>query len=342
MDSNTKQTVLMGQNPSPKPSPVQQLSLFRTPVPWLAAFWKFSRPHTIVGTSLSVIGVFVIAWTVVLRSTATPILNPFSLLLPLLACLAGNVYIVGLNQIEDVEIDRINKPNLPIASGEFSANNAWSIVAFAGSLSILLAAFEDWFLLVTIFLSLMIGTAYSVPPLRLKRFPFLASVCILTVRGAVVNLGLFLHYSYQLGLPLQIPDKVWALTAFVIVFSVVIAIFKDIPDIEGDRRFNITTFTVRLGQARVYQIARIILTLCYLGMILATPWLEDVNLPFVVITHSALLGLFWWRSYRVALPNQPPANDTPLSFADFYQFIWQLFFLEYVLYPVACLIGAFV
>lgn len=329
----------MGQSVSPKPPSIQQLSLFRTPLPWLNAFWKFSRPHTIIGTSLSVIGVFVIAWTVVQDGITTPVLTPFSLLLPLIACLAGNVYIVGLNQIEDVEIDRINKPHLPIASGEFSQKDAWGIITLAGSIGILLAAFSSWFLLTTVLLSLMIGTIYSVPPIRLKRFPFWASACILTVRGAVVNLGLFLHYGNQLGLPLQIPGRMWALTIFVLVFSIVIAIFKDIPDIEGDRQFNITTFTVRLGQARVYQIARLILTLCYVAMIATAPLITGVNWVFILITHSALLGLFWWRSYRVALPNQAIVSATPLSFADFYQFIWQLFFLEYFLYPVACLLG---
>ena len=329
----------MGSSVSPPPPPRQQLSLFQTPLPWLTAFWKFSRPHTVVGTSLSVIGVFVIAWTTLPRGTPPPPLNPFSLLLPLLACLAGNVYIVGLNQIEDVEIDRINKPTLPIASGEFSPKDAWGIVTLAGAVSGLLAAVGGWFLLATVGLSLMIGTAYSVPPMRLKRFPFWASVCIFTVRGAVVNLGLFLHYGQQLGLPRGIPAKVWALTAFVIVFSVVIAIFKDIPDIEGDRRFNITTFTVRLGQARVYQGARLILTACYGGLMVAAPWIRGLNWEFVVVTHGLVLGLFWWRSYRVALPQTAAIAAAPLSFADFYQFIWQLFFLEYFLYPIACLWG---
>ena len=290
----------MGQSVSPKPPPLKQLSLFQTPLPWLKAFWKFSRPHTIIGTSLSVIGVFVVSWTVVQDSVAAPLLNVLSLLLPLVACLAGNVYIVGLNQIEDVAIDRINKPSLPIASGEFSRSDAWSIVIFVGSLSAFLAAFADGYLLSTVLLSLLIGTAYSVPPVRLKRFPFWASVCILTVRGVVVNLGLFLHYSYQLRLPLQIPARMWLLTAFVLIFSIVIAIFKDIPDIECDRRFNINTFTVQLGQARVYQIARLILSVCYIGTMALAPWIAGINWQFVWVTHIALLGLFWWRSYRVA------------------------------------------
>ena len=329
----------MGHRVSSQSKPTRQLSLFRTPLPWLAAFWKFSRPHTIIGTSLSVIGVFVIAWTVMPEAAPTPTLNLLALLLPLIACLAGNVYIVGLNQIEDVEIDRINKPSLPIASGEFSRQAGWGIVLSAGALSVFLAVLGGWWLLATVLLSLIIGTAYSVPPIRLKRFPFWASTCILTVRGAVVNLGLFLHYRGQLGLPLGIPGKMWALAAFVVVFSIVIAIFKDIPDLEGDRRYNITTFTVRLGQTRVYEIARLILSLCYLGMIAAVPWLEGVNWLFVLITHGTLLALFWWRSYRVAMPNQPSMATASMSFPDFYQFIWKLFFLEYILYPIACLLG---
>lgn len=330
----------MGQSISPKPTPpVRQLSIFRTPVPWLTAFWKFSRPHTIVGTSLSVIGVFVITWTVLQGRATIALLNPFSLLLPLVACLAGNVYIVGLNQIEDVEIDRINKPHLPLASGEFSQQDAWWIVGFAGGLGIILSALGGWFLLATVLLSLMIGTSYSTPPLRLKRFPFWASACILTVRGGVVNLGLFLHYAQLLGLPLEIPGKVWMLVAFIALFSIAIAIFKDIPDIEGDRQFNISTFTVRMGQVRVYYLARLVLTVCYGGMVAAAPFLDGVNWLFLLVTHAGLLGLFWWRSRRVRLPNIPETAEAPLSFAAFYQFIWQLFFLEYVLYPVACLLG---
>ncbi|NER84823.1 MAG: UbiA family prenyltransferase, partial [Leptolyngbya sp. SIO1D8] len=172
-----------------------------------------------------------------------------------------------------------------------------------------------------------------------KRFPVWASACILTVRGAVVNLGLFLHYSDQLGQPLNIPGRIWVLTAFIVVFSIVIAIFKDIPDIEGDRHFNITTFTVRLGQTRVYNIARLILTICYVGIVAITPWIVGVNWLFLLVSHTALLGIFLWRSQRAALPNQPANLEMPISFPQFYQFIWQLFFLEYVLYPVACLIG---
>ena len=38
-------------------------------------------------------------------------------LLGVLALLCGNGYIVGINQLYDVDIDMVNKPYLPIAAG---------------------------------------------------------------------------------------------------------------------------------------------------------------------------------------------------------------------------------
>ncbi len=46
-------------------------------------------------------------------------------MLGVLALLCGNGYIVGINQIYDVDIDAVNKPFLPVASGELSHAAAW-------------------------------------------------------------------------------------------------------------------------------------------------------------------------------------------------------------------------
>jgi homogentisate phytyltransferase / homogentisate geranylgeranyltransferase len=308
-------------NRSPRPTSV---NAWQKHAPWLYAFWKFSRPHTIIGTSLSVIGLSLM--TLGARAGSTLIEHPTTVLLPLLACLCGNVYIVGLNQLEDIEIDRINKPHLPLASGEFSRHQGQLIVAVAGALALALAATQGQYLLGMVSLSLLIGTAYSLPPVRLKRFPFWASLCIFTVRGAIVNLGLFLHFSS--GLP--IPLTVWALTIFVIVFTFAIAIFKDIPDIEGDRHYNISTLTIRLGPKAVFNLALWVLTISYLGMIAISPWLTTINTPLLVISHLGLWGVMAWRSRSVNLRDQA-------AIAQFYQFIWKLFFLEYLLFPVICL-----
>lgn len=325
------------------------ISILRQPKLWFRALWRFSRPHTIIGTSLSAIGLWLIAWSFF---DIPPLGSAIALLLSAwLACICGNIYIVGLNQIADVEIDRINKPHLPLASGQFSRRTAITIISITGTLALLIALSQGIFLLATVGSSLIIGTAYSLPPIRLKRFAFWASICILSVRGGIVNLGLYLHYQQRflsaawndLSL-LTIPAAVWVLTAFVVVFSIAIAIFKDIPDIEGDRRFNIQTFTVQMGQVAVFNLARWILTLCYLGIIGVGILLPQVNAPLLIISHSIALALCWIYSWRVnwqdrKIKAMPKLASKLLSYPQFYQFIWKLFFIEYLIFPAACLLG---
>lgn len=331
----------MGQISPQKPqisANAARSSLLQQQAPWLYALWKFSRPHTIIGTSLSVLGLSAIAWSFDRPPVSGAAI--LTLLFAWIACLCGNVYIVGLNQLEDVEIDRVNKPHLPLASGEFSRREAIAIVGTTGLLALAIGLSQGPFLFATIVLSLLIGTAYSLPPVRLKRFPFWASFCILAVRGGVVNLGLYLHYHRQFagaGSP-EVPPAVWALTLFVVVFSIAIAIFKDIPDIEGDRRYNIKTFTVQLGQRRVFQLARWVLTACYGGMILAGLTISGVNAGFLVVTHLIALGLCWFYSWKVQWQGTASQGQT-LSYPEFYQFIWKLFFLEYLMFPAACLLA---
>ena len=311
---------------------------------WLRAFWEFSRPHTIVGTSLSVLALYAIAQSE--RLFVNPVVLP--LIFAWLACICGNIYIVGLNQLEDVEIDKINKPYLPVASGEFSRKTGELIVAVTGIIAVLTALLQGPFLLATVGVSLAIGTAYSLPPVRLKRFPIWAALCIFTVRGAIVNLGLFLHFNWVLGLgkaksifsgwdfntlSAAVPAEVWVLTVFVVVFTVAIAIFKDIPDMEGDRQYNITTFTLKMGKPAVFNLSRWILTVCYLGVTLAGVLiLPNVNLGFLAVAHLAALGLMWFWSAKVDLEDK-------MEIAQFYQFIWKLFFLEYLIFPAACWLG---
>jgi homogentisate phytyltransferase/homogentisate geranylgeranyltransferase len=303
---------------------------------WFYAFWKFSRPHTIIGTSLSVLGLFLITYSDVSDKISSPYFTPYALhpiLGAWIACICGNIFIVGLNQLEDVAIDKINKPHLPLASGEFSLQTGQVIVTVTGVLGLLVAWLMGPFLFGMVGISLAIGTAYSLPPIRLKRFPFWAALCIFSVRGAIVNLGLFLHFSWVWRGSLVIPPSVWALTAFVLVFTFAIAIFKDIPDMEGDRQYHITTFTIALGKQRVFNLARWVLTGCYLGMVIAAIfWLPSVNSVFLISTHLVLLVLMWWRSLKVDLQDLD-------AIASFYQFIWKLFFLEYLIFPAACLLA---
>lgn len=300
------------------------------------AFWKFSRPHTIIGTTCSLIGVYGVAIALFKAEiTAENFLTQPSFLIQVfltwLACICGNIYIVGLNQIEDVEIDQINKPHLPIASGEFSRNFALGLVAITGNLALVMAWFLSPYLLGMVGLSLAIGTAYSLPPIRLKRFPFWAAFCIFGVRGLVVNLGLYLHACFSLGQPLKLSAPILLLTVFILIFTVAIAIFKDIPDLEGDRQYNITTFTLKLGKKAVFNLSVGILGFCYLGMAIAGVLQPpQMNAFRLILIHTLAFIVLLWRMRSVDL-------EEKTSIAKSYQFIWKLFFLEYLLFPLTCL-----
>ncbi|MEA2171549.1 MAG: homogentisate phytyltransferase / homogentisate geranylgeranyltransferase [Solirubrobacteraceae bacterium] len=280
------------------------------------ALWRFSRPHTIIGTTLSVIGIFAIA------AHETHVANPaFQLVCTLIAGLAVNVFIVGINQVQDVAIDRINKPRLPLASGELSLPQGKAIVAICGVLPLAMAVTQGVAETVAVAAALAIGWAYSCPPLHLKRFPVAASASISVVRSLVVNLGVALHFSDR------VPDAVWALTVFVIPFSFAIAVLKDVPDADGDSQFDIRTFTVRLGGRAAFRIGMAALTVAYLGMAIGGPLALDGD-AVLITTHLAALAVLW----RWATRTDP---DDPAVFTRFYMRVWALFFCEYLIVPLA-------
>ena len=291
--------------------------------------WRFSRPHTVIGTALSVVGLYAISLH---RAPGTGVSETIGdLVLTLVAAYGVNLFIVGLNQIEDVDIDRVNKPFLPLAAGELGMSTAWLIVVVAGAVPVLLALTQGVVELVSVLVAIGVGIAYSSPPLRLKRYAALAAASISGVRSVIVNLGVSAHFVAVHGSQGGIAPAVIALTLFVVPFSLAIALLKDVPDIEGDRRFRIATYTVRLGGARVLAIGLAALTVAYLGMAIGGAlWLDDVQPAFLAVSHLAALAILWWWA-READVTDPP------TFTRFYMRVWKLFFLEYVLVPAAVL-----
>jgi homogentisate phytyltransferase / homogentisate geranylgeranyltransferase len=282
--------------------------------------WRFARPHTIIGTALSVIGLYAIAAAEGRGSGA------FDLLATLVAGLAVNVAIVGVNQITDVEIDRVNKPFLPIAAGDLSLQGARRIVLVCTVLPLAMALTQGATETAFVAAGLLVGALYSLPPARLKRFPVAASLCITGVRSIVVNLGVYAHFAGHISPP------VWALCLFVLPFSFAIAVLKDVPDLEGDRAFSIRTYTVRLGPQRVKAIGLTALGLAYAGMAIAGPFALGPHVQPVVWVAGHVLAaalLFFWAK-------QADPKDR-VAFINFYMRVWALFFLEYVLVPLACI-----
>lgn len=200
-----------------------------------------------------------------------------STLFAMVPSLLMNLYITGLNQITDVEIDKINKPQLPIAAGDLSLGTANVIVILSLLVSLAMGVASPTLgsqgLNVALWGSGILGTLYSLPPFRLKRFPILAAFCIVAVRGAVINAGFFAHaLTAAYGVETTVLDclrnnvRCFLSSLFFAVFGIVIALMKDVPDAVGDAKFNIRSFTVRIGQTKVFTAMRRLLTALFFGV----------------------------------------------------------------------------
>ncbi|KAH9314684.1 hypothetical protein KI387_023311, partial [Taxus chinensis] len=244
--------------------PLKKRDTFQTVGDIFNAFYRFSRPHTVIGTVIGIVSVSLLA--VQSLSDISPAFW-IGLSQAVIPALFMNIYIVGLNQLYDIGIDKINKPYLPLASGEYSLRTGVAIVTAFAFMSLGFGVMIGSVpLLWALSVSLVLGTAYStdLPFLRWKRSAVAAASCILCVRAIVVQLAFYLHMqSFVYRRPAILTKPLIFATTFMCFFSVVIALFKDIPDVDGDKIFGIQSFSVRLGQERVFWLCVYLLQAAY-------------------------------------------------------------------------------
>ena len=286
--------------------------------------WRFSRPHTIIGSLLS-------TWSLYFMSAypQAEVKNQIALfLLTLISAIGCNLYIVCLNQLTDIELDKLNKPHLPLASGEISRSTARVIIAVSALVSVISAYSAGWLMFALVLIVGALGTAYSVPPLKFKKHHFGAAFSITLVRGVLVNILMFLHFQWEIADTLEFPLYMWPLVLFMILFSIGIAWLKDIPDIKGDRNHGIETLAVNRGSRWVFRGAISLVSFSYLTLVL---WgfvgLPGFNTVFLSFFHFVVWVLFLLGSLKA---NPFIKKDVKV----FYRFYWVLFFVEYLFYPL--------
>uniref|UniRef100_A0A0E0E4P0 Uncharacterized protein n=1 Tax=Oryza meridionalis TaxID=40149 RepID=A0A0E0E4P0_9ORYZ len=239
------------------------------------------------------------------------------LLEAVVAALFMNIYIVGLNQLFDIEIDKVNKPTLPLASGEYSPATGVALVSAFAAMSFGLGwAVGSQPLFLALFISFILGTAYSINSFGLGwavgSQPLFLALFISFILGTAYSINTFVFRR-----PAVFTRPLIFATAFMTFFSVVIALFKDIPDIEGDRIFGIKSFSVRLGQKKVFWICVGLLEMAYcvailMGATSACLWSKYAT----VVGHAILAAILWNRSRSIDLTSKT-------TITSFYMFIWK-------------------
>ena len=150
----------------------------------------------------------------------------------------GGVYI--LNQLTDIETDRLNKKLFLIAGGFVSVRAAYTEMVILWVAAILLSLRFGWLFLLFIVVSIALGIMYSLPPVKLKGKPVLDTLANGIGYGMInFAVGWLLVSSFDPSMFIR----------FVPYFLSISAVFINttIVDIEGDRQAGENTTGVFLG-----------------------------------------------------------------------------------------------
>ncbi|PWA38652.1 UbiA prenyltransferase family [Artemisia annua] len=126
----------------------------------LAAIYKYSRIYTVKGSALSIISISLLA--VQSFSDFSPSFFR-GVLQALLGGVFANLYVAGFNQLSDIEIDKVNKPYLVLASRELPVRIAVLVTSLYAILGFCIGwSVKFWPLKLGLFLWYAFGTVYSV------------------------------------------------------------------------------------------------------------------------------------------------------------------------------------
>jgi len=211
----------------------------------LKLYSELARPFTLLPPALGVVSGAVSAWGA--HQTKVPV--TWELLYPILLGTAMaavlNAANNAINQIYDLDIDKVNKPGRPLPSGRMTLTEAWTftIITFvlANFLAFLVAPVgaRECFWIV-LFTSVLVW-AYSAPPFRTKRHGIWANVTIAVPRGLLLKVAGWSTVKTIVGL------EPWFIGAIFGLFVLGASTTKDFADIEGDRAGGCRTLPILYG-----------------------------------------------------------------------------------------------
>ena len=181
----------------------------------------------------------------------------------------------ALNDYLDLEIDKVNRPNRPLPSGDITvdaakkgitAMMAISILSILGATSIAMGhvgGLEDWYpalLIWVVALLLLINYessgSYS---LRLKDRGLPGNLAISLSVGMVVLFG-------AAGVFEPFSERAWAMCLVGVLYNLAREIVKDIEDMEGDEGRD--TYAMRVGPQKARTVAWALLLLTLVSILL--------------------------------------------------------------------------
>lgn len=207
---------------------------------FLHLVWEFSRPFTLAPPALGMLSGGVAA---IGAHPPTPFTWSVGLNLVLGTLMAAtlNAASNALNQIYDLEVDRVNKPHRPLPSGRLSMSAAWTLTWIFAVLALVLAWLVDVQCFILASAAAVFTSIYSVPPLRTKARGAWANITIAIPRGVLLKVA-----GWSCVKTVVAPEP-WFIGLIFGLFLLGASSTKDFADLEGDRAGGCRTLPVIYG-----------------------------------------------------------------------------------------------
>jgi geranylgeranylglycerol-phosphate geranylgeranyltransferase len=219
-----------------------------------------------------------------------------------LVCAFGNI----INDLIDIESDRINRPRRVLVREALSPGFAVGLAVASSLLAILLSMTARWEIVTMVVVAIGLLVAYN---FRLKRIPVLGNIVVAVLGGlTLITGGLAVAPSRVLEMPGALLPALMA-----VPFHMVREIVKDVEDIAGDRQAGVVTLPQLIGVRPALTVAGV-LFMALVGLTLVPIWAgwfgrayEIIAVYVIDIPLIGLLICLWLR------PGQPLLAVTSLA-----------------------------
>lgn len=167
--------------------------------------------------------------------------------------------VVG-NDLADRKIDERTNPSRPMPTGDIPTRLYAEIGILFFFASLLFSAIVSWKVMLLLLAYQGLAWVYSMPPLRLKRVPGLA-----TVLAAMAGMTVLIAGFSVLAPEADIRSVPFPLLSFLFIAYAVTLPLKDFKDVEGDRSDGVLTIPVLLGEERARLAIGSAIFLCYMA-----------------------------------------------------------------------------
>ncbi len=198
-----------------------------------------------------------------------------------------NVASNALNQLTDIETDKLSKPYRPLPKGIVSISEAKIIAIVMYLLSFCLALFTGFVFTVFVLLITLFTLTYSLPP-KLKNHLFLNQIWVAVPRGL---LGIFASWSV-FGNPLEpLPLSIALIATFFLIGG---TSTKDILDSDADKKTGVRTLVNTFG---VKKAALLSLPFMFFPFVMIPLLINSgvLNEGLLLLTFLAIPGFFVFR-----------------------------------------------